>query len=269
MSLEDLQWRLIEETPRTGPMHMALEEVAASTVAEGGPALVRTFRWSPSTLSMGYGQDSETVDWDYCSTAGIDVTRRQTGGGGIYHDHIADLSYSIVVPTEAVSGELMEAYHTLCEPILEFFDRIGIDATYASQPRDAVYEPACFLRDIHPAHDILVDGDKISGNAQYRQRDAVIQHGSLLFDNATDAHLSVFRNPNLDATQFETRTTTITDHVDIGRLEAISALTAALRNWAGATAGDWREDEIVAARELANTKYGSESWILDATGNST
>lgn len=261
MSLEDLQWRLIEETPRSGPMHMALEEVAASTVAEGGPALVRTFRWSPSTLSMGYGQDPETVDWDYCSTAGIDVTRRQTGGGGIYHDHHADLSYSIVVPTEAVSGELMEAYHTLCAPILDFFDRIGIDATYASQPRDAVYEPACFLRDIHPAHDILVDGDKISGNAQYRQRDAVIQHGSILFDSATESHLSTFKSPSVTPEQFEKRTTTILDHVDISRRDAVTALEASLQAWAGAEAGGWREEEIESARMVAETKYGATSWI--------
>lgn len=265
MSLEDLEWRLLEETARSGPMHMAIEEVAAATVAEGGPALVRTFRWSPSTLSLGYAQSAETVDWDYCEEAGINVTRRQTGGGGIYHDNQADLSYSIVVPAAAVSGELLEAYHTLCEPVLTFFRELGLGAEYAASKREAVYQPACFLRDIHPAHDILVNGRKISGNAQYRQRDAVIQHGSILFDQATDSHLSVFATSDIAPHQFDERTTTIVDHVDVSRAEAVSALTGALSEWADVRSGTWRESELEAARELAAKKYASDPWIDSGT----
>lgn len=267
MSLESLEWRLIEETPRSGPMHMALEEVAAETVAAGGPALVRVFRWEPSTLSMGYAQSPATVDWDYCETAGIEVTRRQTGGGGIYHDHHADISYSIVVPADAVSGELLEAYHTLCEPLLDFFERLGIDASFADEPQAARYEPACFLRDIHPAHDILVDGAKISGNAQYRQRDAVIQHGSILFDDATERHLAVFDHPGIEAASFREHTTTVLDHVSLTRDEAVGELTTALSSWAGASTGEWQPTELESARSLAATKFGDAEWVtsVDST----
>lgn len=250
-------------------MHMALEEVAASTVAAGGPALVRTFRWKPSTLSMGYGQSPNSVDWEQCAEAGIEVTRRQTGGGGIYHDHEADLSYSIVVPADVVSGDLLEAYHTLCTPIIEFFRAIGIDAAFADRPREAIHEPACFLRSIHPAHDILVDGSKISGNAQYRQRDAVIQHGSILFDDATRRHLSVFADDDLRASSFRSRTTTVREHVDMRRSEAVSALRDALVDWAGATPGSWTSEEIDQARSLAASKYADRGWITDGDHTDT
>ncbi len=56
MSLADLEWRVIGEETRPGPMTMALEAAAAETVAAGGPATVRVYTW-PDTLSLGYGQD--------------------------------------------------------------------------------------------------------------------------------------------------------------------------------------------------------------------
>jgi len=79
MTLADREWRLIQAEARDGPMQMALEEIAAETAASGGPRTVRAYQWSPSTLSMGYRQEAESVDWAFCEHEGIDVTRRQTG----------------------------------------------------------------------------------------------------------------------------------------------------------------------------------------------
>ena len=46
-----MDWRLISEELLDGPMAMALDEVAAETVAAGGPATVRLYQWFPSTVS--------------------------------------------------------------------------------------------------------------------------------------------------------------------------------------------------------------------------
>jgi len=154
-SLADREWRLIPEEARSGPMQMALEEVAAETAVAGGPRTVRAFRWNPSTLSLGYRQEPETVDWEYCDDEGIDVTRRQTGGGGIYHDHDADVSYSVIAPATELPGDLMETYALLCEPVLEAFDRMGVDAAFADAEQPAIHDPCCYLRAINPAHDIV------------------------------------------------------------------------------------------------------------------
>jgi len=83
MGIADREWRLSRAEARWGPMNMALDEIAARTAAAGGPRTVRVYSWSPSTLSLGYGQDPTTVDWEGCSKNGVSVTRRQTGGGGI------------------------------------------------------------------------------------------------------------------------------------------------------------------------------------------
>ncbi len=260
--LADREWRLIPEESRPGPMQMALEEVAAETAAAGGPRTVRVYSWEPSTLSLGYQQEESTVDWDVCEQEEITVTRRQTGGGGIYHDSTGDISYSIVAPTTELPGDLMECYELLCAPIFDAFERMGIDAAFAADRQPSIYDPSCYLRKINPAHDIVAGG-KISGNAQYRQRDAVIQHGSLSYAVDPDRHLGVFRTEEITADQFTERVTSIREQAGIDRAAAVDAVETALASWAAAVEGEWTNDELEQAREIAEQKYASEAWNRD------
>jgi lipoate-protein ligase A len=259
-TLADQDWRLIAEDVRDGAMNMALDEIAAETAAAGGPRTLRVYRWEPSTLSLGYHQDPETVDWDFCDREYIDVVRRQTGGGGIYHDSWGDISYSIVAPAAELPGDLMECYELLCEPVLETFSRLGVPAQFAEQSRPAIYEPACYLRGLHPAHDVVADERKVSGNAQYRRRDAVVQHGSLTYSVDAERHLAVFADSGVSPREFRERVTGIDDHTDTGRSAAVTTLADTLGDWANADEGDWTDDELSRARERASGKYASEAW---------
>jgi lipoate-protein ligase A len=264
MDRRDRDWRLVREEARPGPVQMALEEVAAETAATGGPRTVRVYRWEPSTLSLGYGQDPATIDWEYCQRTGIDVTRRPTGGGAIYHDAVGDISYSIVAPAEELPGELLAAYKRLCEPLFDAFDRLGLDARFADKEAPEIHRPACYLRALDPAHDVAVDGRKISGNAQYRQRDSVIQHGSVTFLRAAEAHLGVFE-ADLSAERFRERVTSIREQASVDRQRAVEALETALGQWAGADEGEWTDQELERARERAETKYATEAWTRRRT----
>lgn len=280
-------------------MQMALDEVAAETVAAGGPATVRTYRWDPSCLTLGYRQDPATVDWAFCEREGIDVTRRQTGGGGIYHDTRGDVAYSIVVPAADVPGELLDCYHLLCEPVLDAFDRLGLDAGYVEEGVPELYHPACYLRELHPAHDVVAgrsgdggeSGDrrrKIAGNAQYRKRDAVIQHGSLTFSVEAERHLGTFADPPVTADGFRDRVVGMDELADLDRADAVTAVEEALVAWVVGEGGDrenddreggdgsgrvalgrdgsWTDAELRRAEELVETKYRDEEWVRSRPG---
>ncbi|TYL36018.1 lipase [Natronococcus pandeyae] len=277
-ALADREWRLITDDAREGATQMALEEVAARTALEDDVRTARVYSWEPSTLSLGYRQEPESVDWEYCEREGIDVTRRQTGGGGIYHDRYADISYTIVAPADEVPGDLMDCYALFCEPILEAFDRMGIDADFAAAEQDAIYYPSCYLRDINPAHDVVApasagtDAEKISGNAQYRQRDVVIQHGSLSYDLEPDRHVGVF-DTDVTPETFTDRVTSIREQAGIDRDEAVETVAESLRDWCDGTAGTWQDEELEAARDLADRKFGTDAWVrnrdvLEADGQS-
>jgi lipoate---protein ligase len=265
-ALADREWRLIIDNAREGSVQMALEEVAARTTLDDDVRTVRVYSWEPSTLSLGYRQEPESVDWAYCEREGIDVTRRQTGGGGIYHDRYADISYTIVAPADEVPSDLMDCYALFCEPILAAFRRMGIDADFAGAEQASIYYPSCYLRDIHPAHDVVApasagaEAKKISGNAQYRRRDVVIQHGSLSYDLEPERHVSVF-DADIETETFTDRVTSIREQAGIGREEAVETIADSLGEWCDATEGEWREDELDAARDLADRKYGAEDWV--------
>ena len=264
-AIADLNWRLICEDIRSGSMNMALDEVAAETAAAGGPRTLRVYCWNPATLSLGYHQDPATVDWDFCEREGISVTRRPTGGGAIYHDTRGDISYSIVAPAEELPGDLMGTYELLCEPLFDGFERLGIPAKFASEKRSAIFEPACYLRALHPAHDVVAaDERKISGNAQYRRRDSVIQHGSALFSDATERHLECFVDPP-SPERFRKRVTNVREHAAVTREETVQAFEEAFTEWADAEVGAWSEDELDRSRERAREKYESVAWNRNRT----
>lgn len=278
--LADREWRLIREEVLDGPSAMAYDEVAAETAAEGGLRTVRVYQWLPSTFSLGYGQSPETVDWQFCDKQGIDVTRRPTGGGGIYHDTYGDISYSIVAPAEDLPSDLMESYELLCEPILAALQDLGIDARFATETRPALYEPACYLRAVDPAHDVVAgDGRKISGNAQYRRRDAVVQHGSLTFEAMPELTLGCFTGTDVTPTEFRERVTAIAEQTDlsdtpdlerralgpmdslsVGRDHAVRTLEESLAAWCEAEEGEWTDDERQLAKKRAVEKYATEDW---------
>jgi lipoate-protein ligase A len=262
MTLADREWRLIREEARAGPLQMALDEVAARAAAEG-VCTARVYRWEPSTLSLGYHQDPDTIDWAFCEREGITVTRRPTGGGAIYHDCRGDISYSVVAPAKALPGDLLDSYEILCEPLFDAFEGMGVDAAFAESERPAIYEPACYLRAVHPAHDVVAGGKKLSGNAQYRQRDAVVQHGSLTFERQTERHLDCFADPDATPEEFDDRVTSVREQVDVTREAVVEALESTLADWSNAHEGNWEADELDAACELADTKYRSAEWTRE------
>ncbi len=264
----DREWRLIRDGPRDGPTQMALEEVAGRTAIERDVRTVRTYSWTPSTVSLSYRNEASAIDRAFCEREGIGLTRRQTGGGAIYHDARGDVSYTIVAPREEVPGDLMACYELFCEPILEGLRRMGVDAGFAARERASIHEPSCYLRDVHPAHDVVAPAGesgarKISGNAQYRRNDVVIQHGSISYEVVPERHLGVFADADVTVDRFRERVTGVREEAGTDRGTAVALLGDALGEWCGATEGRWRADELEAARELADRKYGAEAWIRD------
>jgi lipoate-protein ligase A len=273
-----MDWRFITEQMLDGAASMAADEVAAETVAAGGPATVRVYRWVPSTLSLGYGNNADVVDWGFCDDFGFTVTRRPTGGGAIYHGSAGDVAYSIIAPAEAFPGDVTESYRELLDPVLDAFDRFGVDVAFPDAARAGAWSPACYLRDLDPAHDLVgPDGRKIAGNAQYRTRDAVVQHGSLSFDVEAETHLNCFADPPVSPAEFEAHVCGALEFVehedvvetgagamagyDLQRSRFVADLEDALRAWADAEDGDWTEAERARAAEIADEKYRVDAWV--------
>jgi lipoate-protein ligase A len=275
-----MDWRLIREEMLDGPMAMALDEVAAETVAEGGPATVRLYRWFPSAVTLGYGNDADVVDWEYCEEWSIDVTRRPTGGGAIYHDTTGDVAYSIIAPAEEFSGDVSETYREFLAPVVAAFEEVGLTVEFAEEASEGLWDPLCYLLPLDPNHDLVgPDGRKIAGNAQYRTREAIVQHGSLTFDVNVDHHVGCFEHPPVTTEEFDGRVCGVEEFVghdevvetglgafggyDVLRSRFVAELEEALAGWAGAEEGEWTDEEVARGKELVEEKYATDEWIRE------
>ena len=143
------------------------------------PNTLRLYQWQPSAVSIGkHQQISNEVDLDMVSSLGIDVVRRITGGGAVFHDNLGEITYSIIASVQEYEKYSEEQlFISLLKGLEAGFKGLGIQTTY-----DKIHCPSLF-----------VNGKKISGNAQARHKDIILQHGTILYDYRPEVMYSVLK----------------------------------------------------------------------------
>ena len=199
-------WNFINTGSHNPYYNMAMDEALLNFVSRGEiDPVVRFYTWNPATLSVGYFQRlKKEIDIDKVKEKGFGLVRRQTGGRGVLHDR--ELTYSVIVSEEHpnMPSTVTEAYRVISEGLLEGFKLLGFEAYFAiprskeereklKQPRSAV----CF--DAPSWYELVVEGRKIAGSAQTRQKGVILQHGSLLQDVNVDElfDMFIFKNDRL------------------------------------------------------------------------
>lgn len=137
----------------------ALEKYAMDdlSVADGYFLFWRTL----PTLMVGRYQNTLTeINMPFALQNNIHIVRRITGGGTIYTD-LNGWQFSFIVKNRP---EGRVEFSEFTAPILSALRTLGVPAEAAGR------------------NDLVVDGKKISGNAQYVRKNLTLHHGSLLFD---------------------------------------------------------------------------------------
>ncbi len=101
------------------------------------------------------------VNTEYLKKRGIKIARRITGGGAVYHD-MGNVNYTFISSREKANA-LDFAYFTA--PIVDALNSLGVVAELSGR------------------NDLLCNGKKFSGNAQYSSETKILHHGTLLFDS--------------------------------------------------------------------------------------
>jgi len=138
---------------------------------------LRVYGWSRPWLSIGYKQHPRDFLQDDCP---FGFVRRITGGAAVLH--YKEVTYSIICAYTDLDlpAGVKQGYRVLCSFLKDFYQRCGLRACFA-------YEVASggFGSDSHSCFsswhefDMIIDGRKIGGNAQRRQREVIFQQGSI------------------------------------------------------------------------------------------
>jgi lipoyl(octanoyl) transferase len=175
-----VRWRFLDSGPLDGAEQMSLDAGLMDRARETGESHFRVYGWSRPTLSFGR---HESVLGRFSPGAlersNVGAVRRPTGGRVLMHDR--EVTYSVTAP--APDGErLKESYHRINAILMSAIARLGVRVAEAAgagprRPGGA----ACFAEP--SAGELVVDGRKLVGSAQVRERGALLQHGSILIDD--------------------------------------------------------------------------------------
>lgn len=115
----------------------------------------------PSIIVGKYQNTIEEINTEYTREHGINVVRRISGGGAVYHD-LNNLNYTIISNKD--KGKEGFDFKEFSKPIIDTLAELGVKAEFTGR------------------NDLEIDGQKFCGNAQAYIKDRVMHHGCLLFN---------------------------------------------------------------------------------------
>lgn len=242
MSFKFNEIRVLETGCNTASLNMALDEVLMSGV--NNVPILRLYGWNPPAVSIGYFQRmEEEVDVKNCNRLGIDTVRRITGGGSVLHD--SELTYSFI--TKKYPKNIIESYTLICDAVVMAINKLGFNAKFS------------------PLNDIIVNGKKVSGNAQTRKKDTLLQHGTILLIADVEKMFSVLKVPSekiRDKAIFDAKERVVGLNKTFE--EVASALKAGFSEKFDATliVDKLTKEEEIDAKKLAKEKYSNAKWNL-------
>ena len=172
---------------------MALDEALMARARRSGETVLRVYGWSRPTLSLGRNQRAAGVyDRRLLAERGIGVVRRPTGGRALLHHR--EVTYSVTAPCEP-NGALHVAYARINALLSSALIALGAPVVVAT-PRSRAAVPSAIPCFAEPARgELTVDGRKLVGSAQWRDRGAFLQHGSILVDDDQSSIVGLMREP--------------------------------------------------------------------------
>lgn len=124
------------------------------------------------SIIIGKNQNTiEEINTQYVEDHDIIIVRRLSGGGAVYHD-LNNLNFSFLTKDD---GDSFNNYKKFTQPVVDALAKLGVNAELSGR------------------NDILAEGRKVSGNAQYAIKGRMFSHGTLLFKTDIDAVASALK----------------------------------------------------------------------------
>ncbi|WP_234984590.1 lipoate--protein ligase [Pilibacter termitis] len=152
--------RYIVNKNLSAPYNIALDEWLLTSLRPD--EAVFALWQNQNAVIVGKHQNTfEEVNEEFVKEHNIEVVRRVTGGGAVYHD-LGNLNFTFIIPV--ATAEQVD-WKTFVAPMVVALQKLGIPAEVSGR------------------NDLVVNGKKISGNAQRYANGYLMHHGTLLFNS--------------------------------------------------------------------------------------
>jgi lipoate-protein ligase A len=241
-------------------MNMAIDEaILNARIANQVPNTLRLYRWQPSAVSIGKNQNPENeVYLDNAKQLGVDVVRRISGGGTVYHDFEGEVTYSVIAQVADLgTADVTTVYTKIYCAITDALRILGVPADFSSG-------------DAKNCPNLTVAGKKISGSSQTISRGVVLQHGTILVNVDLPKMFQLIKfkdiNCSLAANIGKRKITSIQNELS-HKISPDTVANALVQGFKAILKIQLQESELTAAEKqtadkLAKEKYSTEEWNL-------
>ena len=174
--MNDKSYRLISTPKYDAKTNMAIDNAIFSCYKENDMPIIRFYTWEKS-FTIGVSQTIEnyqqlTIEYEN------NYSKRMTGGGVLFHGN--DISYSLVLPSSCFKEyTIKQSYEKICQFLLFFYKDLGLSTNFAKDLNSIKLSKNEFCQIGFEAYDIIINQNKIGGNAQKRSKNVIFQHGSI------------------------------------------------------------------------------------------
>lgn len=184
---------LINNTNTNAYFNLAMEEYFLKNTNED----IFLLWQNENSIIVGKNQNTlSEINYDYVKENNIKVVRRLSGGGAVFHD-LGNINFTFI----SCNDNSFSDFKKFTMPIVEALKELNVHAEFSGR------------------NDLLIDGQKFSGNAQYNYKNKVMHHGTLLFSseindlsNALKVKPSKFQGKSVKSVK--SRVTNISSHLD-------------------------------------------------------
>jgi lipoate-protein ligase A len=252
-----MRWKLLHTPPLRGAENMALDHALLDRARRTGDSVFRIYSWTNPTLSFGRNQSVRGVfEPTRAKNAGVDVVRRPTGGRAVLHHR--EITYSVSSPVDP-DEPLRESYSRINRLLLDGLARLGVRADVAAPLERAPRPVASPCFEVPSAGELVVNGRKLVASAQWRDRDALVQHGSILIEDDQGTVASLASRPIPAAVPAATLRDSLGRSPSVS--EVVIALFSAVREIEDPSATNLETDESLHSETAAALKqYDDDAW---------
>ena len=180
----------------------------------------------------------------FVQAQGIRVVRRLSGGGAVYHD-LGNLNYTLIADE---NSDTMD-FGRFCRPVIRALAACGVKA------------------ELNGRNDMTIQGQKFSGNAQYRKNGRIMHHGTLLFDSrmqmlAGALQVDEEKIKAKGVKSVRSRVTNIRPHLpqDMTLAEFRTKLLESILQEMPGAAYTLTEADLAAVEAIRRERYGTWEW---------
>lgn len=248
-----LGWQLLPEEPLTPAQNVALDSVLLNRVGAGErPPTLRFWSWASQAVIIGRFQSVRNeVDLDEATARGVTIVRRTSGGGAMFVQPEATITYSLYLPDRHVENlSFADSYAALDSWVVAGLRDLGVDAWYV------------------PLNDITSAEGKIGGAAQARRNRAVLHHTTVSYEMNPDEMVRVLRIgreklSDKGIASAAKRVSPLRRQTDLSREAIRDHLIATFRANFGLADTTLTADERAETDRLVREQFATDAWTND------